>query len=224
MFARFRKTKTSLQVSLITTRRVPGKVLQEHVAALGSVADPASAYDRIKFWQALHLRLAGLRNRVDANTAGQVMTAIHSRIPMVTPDEQRELRLATAEEEARLAQSLLDMHVESVTGHKALIQRAQASVSQGEAAAADLAKDAGEAGERAKRLRSGEDAPGKISRPMTQGEFMKAIGWTKADLRHARVLQELHKLGLTETATRAVVDSRQERAVYRKVLRKHAGH
>ena len=219
MFTRFRKTKSRLQVSLVTTRRVAGKVMHEHVASLGSIADPASAYDRLEFWQRLHERLGRLGNRVDAADLGKVMAAVHERVPMVTPDEQRELRLKTAEEEARLAQSFHDMHAEAVTGQKGLIARAQVSVSQGEAAMVDLAQDATKTSERAERLRRGEDVSGKISRPMTQNEFMKAIGWTKADVRHSKVIQRLYELGAAEDAIRAVIDDRLKQSVYRKVLR-----
>ena len=91
-------------------------------------------YDRLEFWQRLHERLGRLGNRVDAADLGKVMAAVHERVPIVTPDEQRELRLKTAEEEARRAQSFHDMHAEAVTGQKGLIAHAQVSVSQGEAA------------------------------------------------------------------------------------------
>jgi hypothetical protein len=219
MFARFRKNKTRLQISLVTPRRVAGKVTQEHVGSLGSIADPASAYDRLEFWQRLHERLARLGNKMAAGDLAKVMAAVHARVPMVTTAEQRELKIKTAEEAARLAQSMHDMHADSVAGTKGLIARAAAGVSQGEAAMADLAKDAAESNERLDRLRKGEDAPAKISRPMTGAEFMKAIGWTKADLRNARVLQQLHEIGATDDAIRAAIGERHKRAVFRKVLR-----
>jgi hypothetical protein len=219
MFARFRKTKTRLQISLVTPRRVAGKVTQEHVGSLGSIADPASAYDRLEFWQRLHERLARFGNKMAADDLGKVMAAVHARIPMVTPAEQRELKIKTAEEAARLAQSMHDMHAETVTGTKGLIARAAAQVTEGEAAMVDLAKDAAAANDRLARLRKGEDAPAKISRPMTGEEFMKAIGWTAADLRNAQVLQQLHEIGATKDAIRAAISDRHQRAVFRRVLR-----
>ncbi len=220
MFTRFRKTKTRLQVSLVATRRAASKVTHEHVASLGSIADPADAYDRLEFWQRLHERLARLGNRIDAATVANVMTAVHERIPMVTPDEQRDLKLKTAEENARLARSLHDMNAETVAGQKGLIARAQVSLTEGEAAMADLAKDAAGAADRAARLRRGEDAPGKISRPMTREEFKKAMGWSDADVRHVKVVQKLYELNAHEDAIRAALDPRLQRAAYRKVLRK----
>jgi hypothetical protein len=40
VFARFRQTSTRLQVSLVETRRIDGKVLHEHIAGLGSIETP----------------------------------------------------------------------------------------------------------------------------------------------------------------------------------------
>jgi hypothetical protein len=45
---------------------------------------------RIEFWRELHERLAPLSNRLDAETRGKVMVAVHARVPMVTPEEQRD--------------------------------------------------------------------------------------------------------------------------------------
>src|SRR5215510_1726404 len=58
MFARFRRTRHRLQVSLVETRRVGGKVRHEHVAGLGSIETPPSVDARLAFWVRLHQRLA----------------------------------------------------------------------------------------------------------------------------------------------------------------------
>jgi hypothetical protein len=42
MFVRFRQTDYRLQVSLVETRRLDGKVRHEHIAGLGSVECPPS--------------------------------------------------------------------------------------------------------------------------------------------------------------------------------------
>ena len=36
-------------------------------------------------------------NRVDAETQAKILAAIHARVPMVTPDEQRTVQLENAE-------------------------------------------------------------------------------------------------------------------------------
>jgi hypothetical protein len=84
MFARFRQTDHRLQVSLVETRRIDGKVRHEHVASFGSVEVPPSVEDRITFWQRLHERLAKLSNRVDVTAQAKILGDIHARIPMVT--------------------------------------------------------------------------------------------------------------------------------------------
>jgi len=94
MFVRFRQyTDRLLQISIIETRRIDGKVRHELVARLGSVAVPPSVPDRLAFWQRLHERLAKLSNRVDAATQDKLLCQIHARIPMVIDDEQHNEQL-----------------------------------------------------------------------------------------------------------------------------------
>jgi hypothetical protein len=93
MLARFRQTATGLQCSVVETRRVDGKVLHELVANLGSVPKSPSVADRIAFWRRVYETLAELANRIDAETQGKIISAVHSRIPIVTLNEQRALRV-----------------------------------------------------------------------------------------------------------------------------------
>jgi len=74
---------------IFESRRENGKVRHEHLASLGSIETPLSVATRIEFWRRLHERLDQLSNRLDAETRGKVMDAVHARVPMVTPDEQR---------------------------------------------------------------------------------------------------------------------------------------
>jgi hypothetical protein len=105
MFARFRPSPYWLQVSIVETRRVGGRVRHEHIASLGSIETPLSVANRVAFRQRVHERLAKLSNRIDPATQGKIRGDIHSRIPMVTPDEQRGLQLENAEADER-SQSL----------------------------------------------------------------------------------------------------------------------
>jgi hypothetical protein len=89
MLVHFRETPYGLAMSLVETRRENGKVRHDCVASLGSVETPPSVAARIEFWRELHERLAQLSNRLDAEMRGKVMGAVHARVPMVTPDEQR---------------------------------------------------------------------------------------------------------------------------------------
>jgi hypothetical protein len=89
MFVHFRETPYGLAMSLVETRRENGKVRHEHVASLGSIETPQSVVARIEFWRGLHERLDQLSNRLDPETRSKVMDAVHARVPMVTPDEQR---------------------------------------------------------------------------------------------------------------------------------------
>jgi hypothetical protein len=89
MFVHFRETPYGLAMSLVENRRENGRICHEHVASLGSIETPPSVAARIEFWRELHERLAQVSNRLDAETRGKVMVAVHARVPMVTPEEQR---------------------------------------------------------------------------------------------------------------------------------------
>jgi hypothetical protein len=89
MFVHFRETPYGLAMSLVDTRRENGRVRHEHVASLGSIETPPSIAALIEFWRGLHERLAQLSNRLDAEMRTKVIDAVHARVPMVTPDEQR---------------------------------------------------------------------------------------------------------------------------------------
>jgi hypothetical protein len=93
MLVRFRQTAAGLQCSLVETHRIDGAVRYEQVASLGSVPASPSVSDRTGFWRRVYETLAELGNRIDAETQGKIISAIHSRVPIVTPNEQRALRV-----------------------------------------------------------------------------------------------------------------------------------
>jgi hypothetical protein len=101
MFVRFRQQGRRLQASLMQTRRVSGKMRSEHIASLGSVDAELSVVQRLAFWAKLPERLARLGNRVGLDDQAKVYAALHSRIPMVTPDEQRAIQEKNAEDDER---------------------------------------------------------------------------------------------------------------------------
>jgi hypothetical protein len=93
MLVRFRQTAAGLQCSLVETRRIDGSVRYEQVASLGPVPASPSVSDRIAFWRRVYETFAELASRIDADTQGKIISAVHSRIPIVTPNEQRALRV-----------------------------------------------------------------------------------------------------------------------------------
>jgi hypothetical protein len=93
MLVRFRQTAAGLQCSLVETRRIDGAVRYEQVASFGLVPASPSVADRIAFWRRVYETLAELASRIDADTQGKIISAVHSRIPIVTPNEQRALRV-----------------------------------------------------------------------------------------------------------------------------------
>jgi hypothetical protein len=95
MLVRFRQKDDRLQVRLVVTRRVAGRVRQERITNLGVITLPPSVADRLAFWHGLHERLAKLSHRVDTETRAEILTAIHARIPIVTAAEQTATSLET---------------------------------------------------------------------------------------------------------------------------------
>jgi hypothetical protein len=116
MFVRFRQSRLRLQVSLLESRRIDGRVRNEHVASLGSVEVPQTVEARIAFWQRLHERLTKLSNRVDAAMHAKILTDIHARIPMVTLDEQHGLQLRNAHADEQFWTTLRGMVEDNVAG------------------------------------------------------------------------------------------------------------
>jgi len=228
MFVRFRHTPRRLQASIVETRRVDGKVKHEHVAMLGSVETPPTVADRIAFWQRVNDRLAKLANRLDPAMQGKIRGELHTRVPMVTPDEQRALQLENAEADERFWSSLHDMHAETVEDHKGLAASVESSIAKGKASAADAAANAAAAKERAERIRNGEDVAGGLGKPMTSEDaeaIMRKAGMTKQDIEHCRRVNLLHELGGEEAFERYLSElwpkfERAERAAKKALVRR----
>jgi hypothetical protein len=225
MFVRFRQVGYRLQASLIETRRVAGKVRHEHIAMLGSIILPPSVADRITFWARLHERLAKLANRVTAEDHGKVLGAIHVRVPMVTPDEQRALQLENAKADARFWDNLAEMHGDVAQGHKGLIAVAERTVANSENAKAASAEHVAQAKDRIARIERGENVEGGLIRSEVNIEdILIEAGWTKEDLRRARQLGELKPVAFEEAKAEVMRrKDRAENAAIRAVHRKYFG-
>jgi hypothetical protein len=199
MFVRFRQQHHRLQASLIATRRVDGKVRHEHIASLGSVDVPPSIRHRLVFWSKLSVRLAQLDNRVNAEDQAKIYGAIHARISMVTPDEQRALQKENAEAEEKFWARIHDMHAGTVEDHKGLAVTVDGKISNGQAEMAKAADRRAAARTRHERLQRGEDVPGGLGKPFALEDVMRMLrdefGWTARDSRHCRVVAAIGELG-----------------------------
>lgn len=119
MFVRFRQSRNRLQLSLVETRRVGGKIVHEHIASLGSIIVPSAVAGRVAFWQKLHERLARLANRIDASALEKLIGAVHARVPMVTIEEIRSLQLKNAQADERIWSELQDVRDHHSRLHRA---------------------------------------------------------------------------------------------------------
>jgi hypothetical protein len=231
MFVRYRQTESRLQVSLVETSRIDGKVRHEHIASFGSVEVPPSVGHRIAFWRRLHERLAKLSNRLDATTQAKLLGDIHARIPMVTVDEQRALQLRNAEADEQFWTEVHDMHAGTVEEHKGLAGSVERKVTKGQAEMLKAASYRDAAKERRGRLQRGEDVPGGLGEPLTREDAIRIFreaGLTTSDIQHCidlnelagsmdwdAMMEEVHAAG-----HRAM--TRAERAVVRAMLRRRA--
>jgi len=198
MFVRFRQTDRRLQISLVETRRIDGKVRHGHIASFGSVEWPPSVDARIAFWQRLHERLARLSNRVDAAAQAKILGDVHARIPMVTLDEQRALQLGWAKADEQFWAGLHDMHASVVEDHKGLAGTVEHAVAKGQAGMANAAEKRDAAKDRRERLERGEDVPGGLGKPLMREDverILREAGWTTRDLRRLDLIGAVNELG-----------------------------
>jgi hypothetical protein len=81
-----------LEVSLVETHRIDGRVRQQHIASLGSInGDDRMA--RLTFWEECEARLARLSNRIGSDL-DRIRQAIAARIPPFTDADWQVLEAA----------------------------------------------------------------------------------------------------------------------------------
>ncbi len=227
MFVRFRQSETRLQVSLVETRRIDGKVRHEHLASFGSVEVTPSVEDRLAFWQRLHERLAKLSNRVDATAQAKILGDIHARIPMVTLNQQQALKLENAEAEEQFWTRIHDIHAATVEQHKGLATTVESKVTTGQAEMATAASHRDAAKERRERLQRGEDVPGGLGKPLTWEDAQRILGeagFTASDIQHCLDLAKLSEDELRDEVIPKILAAhrRADKAVVRAMLRRGA--
>jgi hypothetical protein len=225
MFVRFRQTASRLQVSIAETRRDGGTVRQDHVAALGSIATPLSPADRIAFWTKLHQRLAGLSNRIDGKAHGEILAAVHARVPMPAQDEQSTEQVEHARHDARQWHMLADMHASTAAEKRQFAASLTREAEEHEAHAATATEHAKAADDRLARAERGEAVAG-IPRPMTHAEYLRMVsrmGITERKLKlWVRLARELPDEATFQAFVAETVrlDRLGEDARYRAALRK----
>jgi hypothetical protein len=114
VFVRFRSVRHRLVVDLVETRRETGKVRNEHIARLGSVAlpEPITERERIRFWRELKERFrdlaSRLANRVGPDDRRKALAAIHARIAKPTEADEQAGRIETARDDVRFWEKVRD--------------------------------------------------------------------------------------------------------------------
>ena len=191
MFVRFRLQGNRLHVSLVQSRRAAGKVHAEHIGALGSVDADVSVRSRLAFWAKLPRRLAALGNRLSADEHPKIYAALHSRIPMVTPDEQRAVQEESFKDDERFWDSMRDLSASHIEGHKAQIALTEAKIAEMEPEVAKAAEKVEAARNRPEKLQRGEDVAGGLGKRLDLRALIKAAGLTPSMVRRAQLFASL---------------------------------
>ena len=215
MFVRFRQQRYRLQASLMESRRVAGTVKSEHIAALGSVGLDISIRDRITFWAALPGRFARLGNRIGADDLPKIYGALHARIPIVTPDDQRAVQEENAKDDEQMWDALRDMSESSVTRNKGLVAAAEKRIAEETAAAAAAAERVTAARERLDRLKRGESVAGGLGRKLDRDAMIEAMGLTQSEARDLMDIANLTEGELKLLPGVEEMDKAKQRAVRR---------
>ena len=154
-----------------------------------------------------------------------MLGAVHAKVPMVTADEQRALQLENAKADAQFWDRMADMYAGTATDHKGLAARAERTAAEGEVERAKAAEHAARAKERVERIERGENVEGGLGKQQIDVEaILIDAGWTKADFKRARLLNELGD-GASEELLSEVMrrHKRGEDAAVRAVHRKYFG-
>ena len=174
------------------TRRVAGKMQSEHIASLGSVDADVSVRERLAFWAELPTRFARLGNRVGIEDHAKIYGALHARIPMVTPEEQRDLQAENAKDDERFWGAIRDLNASGVEGRKGLIASAEKEIAEQLASAAQAAERAAAAKERLERIKRGESVSGGLGKRLDFEKLMlREAGVTPSLLKRAKLLASL---------------------------------
>ena len=219
MFVRFQHQGARLHVRLLQTKRISGKVQSEYIGALGSVDAAVSVRERLAFWAKLPERLARLGNRVSSDEHAAIYAALHARLPMVTPDEQRAIQEENAKDDERFWDTMQEMNVSSAEGHKLLAACAEAKRKEHDRVAADAAEKREIARERLAKLARGESVAGGLGKKLDFNKQLRAAGFTARWIKQAQLLAGLTSQEFQTLLQRADTAKAADRALDRELRR-----
>jgi hypothetical protein len=199
MFVRFQRQWRRLNAGLVQTRREAGRVRTEFIGMLGSVDADVSVRERLVFWAKLPERLARLGNRVDPEEHAKIYGALHARIPMVTPDEQRAIQEENAKADERFWDTLRGLNASQIEDYKRHVALAEKKIAETEPEVAKAAEKVEIARSRLERLRRGEDVAGGLGKPFGYDDMiavLKSAGFTPRDFRRLKMAGSLTKAEL----------------------------
>lgn len=219
MFVRFRRQANRLQASLIETRRAGEKIVAEHIGALGSVDAAVSVRERLAFWSKIPARLAKLGNRVSHDEHPKLYAALHARIPMVTPEEQRAIQEENATDDERFWNALHDLNASDIEDQKQLIARAEAKIAAQKPLAVQAAEKAEAAKSRLEKIRRGEAVAGGLGKRLDVDVMLKASGFSTRQMKRMQMMASLTDEGFETVLARTKAAEEIDKALNRELRR-----
>ncbi len=219
MFVRFRRQANRVQASIVETRRVDGKVVAEHIGALGSVDAAVSLRERIAFWTKLPGRFASLGNRVSPDEHPKLYAALHARVPMPTLDEQRSIQEENAKDDERFWDVMHDLSASAIEGHNALIAKAEKTVAEERPKLVAAAEQRDAARQRLGRLARGEYVAGGLGKKLDVVAVMKAAGFSTRQMKQMQQMASLSEAEYSAMLKRADPLTAVDRAIDRELRR-----
>jgi hypothetical protein len=217
MFVRFRQTPRKLQVSLIETKRVNGKVQHEHIASLGSIAANPTTTDRIEFFRKFEQRMTTLTNRVDEAQKNAITLAIGERIPLITPDDLKAVQVENAKAEANFWDVLKADQDARHTQQKAQIAKLKRTLPESRQVKALMDGQA-----KAAKTRLSKAKKGTLVGGLMKPDIIKMLGWKPSEIRHCVRVYEIHKMGADKELLDEIMKRHQssERAAARAIIKR----
>jgi hypothetical protein len=228
MHIRSRLHHRRLQISLIDTRRVEGKVRQQHVASLGSIPPGMTVQDRVKFWTQLHPRLSRLDNRLGPAERARIMGELYAVVPMVPINDAIAGKVDVARRNMDTSTRLRDMFQETVDNQKVMLAKLQRDIAEGEAQVAKMDEAVKRDEHKLNRLEAGEDVP--VVTELDYGAvraICKKAGWTRSMFHRAALMARLDDEGFQEyldELKRLQKDGRGDTRALNMVLRRRSIH
>jgi hypothetical protein len=126
-------------------------------------------------------RLARLGNRLDASEQLKIFELVDARIPAVTSDDLRAIRMENAKDDERFSDLMRDLWAAKIEGHRGMIGKAEATIAEAAPQLQIATEDVERAKDRLARIERGETVSGGLHKRMDIEVVFDEAGVTKRE-------------------------------------------